>query len=876
MVPRSSDSPALPFRLRLCLWLVRAACAMAPGGRRKEMSAQWEADLIHRWRWMEGRGQGILAWSLGAFRHAWYLLKTEYTMDSIWQDVKYGFRSLNRSRGIMGIAILSLAIGIGANSAIFSVVDVFMIRPLPYPESDRLHMVWVNNPDRGFGGVGFTAPDFLDLRDQSQTMALAATQNGTFNLSGEFEAERLRGTYVTPGFFDVLEAQPMLGRGFAPEEGVPGNERVAVISHELWQRRFGGDPGMVGRSITLDGLPHTVVGIMPPRFWFRFVDQDVWAPLAFSGEETRNNYYLGVLGRVREGYTVDQASTEANAIMGRIATDHPETSAGHRAVLQTLHENIFNEGFRSGSLISTVAVAFLLLIACANVASLLLTHAAGREREVALRGALGAGRSRIARQFLTEATIVAAVGGVLGVGVAFLGIRGLIGIMPPDFPRVYEIGLSPRVLLYTAVVTMLTGVIFGLAPALHSSASNLTSALKEGGRGGTGSRGGRLRKGLVVVEMAMALVLLVSSALLVQGFRTLRLGDMGIDASDVLAMRILLPDTQYPDTAAVNGFYLELASRLRALPGVDEVGGTSSLPAQGNSVTSYVLGDQDWEDENLRRLVSYRYVLPGYFEAMDIPVLRGRGVRETDRLGNLRVAVISESLAQRHWPDGDPIGQRINTGLYTQEIVGVVADTREAALDGGDPDLVYFSALQTRRTFMEWAVEANVPLATLMEPVRAQVREMDPTIPAYDVMTLDALIDQGMGGNLIMAKIMGVVAIIALILALGGVYGVMGYSVSRRSQEMGIRMSLGAQRVNVMGMVVRQGAILALVGIAVGIGLALLVTRGLAFFLFGVSPFDPMTFGAVTVILFLAGVLATFFPARRATRVDPVVALRVE
>jgi predicted permease len=380
----------------------------------------------------------------------------------------------------------------------------------------------------------------------------------------------------------------------------------------------------------------------------------------------------------------------------------------------------------------------------------------------------------------------------------------------------------------------------------------------------------------VVVEMAMALVLLVSSALLVQGFRTLRLGDMGIDASDVLAMRILLPDTQYPDTAAVNGFYLELASRLRALPGVDEVGGTSSLPAQGNSVTSYVLGDQDWEDENLRRLVSYRYVLPGYFEAMDIPVLRGRGVRETDRLGNLRVAVISESLAQRHWPDGDPIGQRINTGLYTREIVGVVADTREAALDGGDPDLVYFSALQTRRTFMEWAVEANVPLATLMEPVRAQVREMDPTIPAYDVMTLDALIDQGMGGNLIMAKIMGVVAIIALILALGGVYGVMGYSVSRRSQEMGIRMSLGAQRSNVMGMVVRQGAILALVGIAVGIGLALLVTRGLAFFLFGVSPFDPMTFGAVTVILFLAGVLATFFPARRATRVDPVVALRVE
>jgi putative ABC transport system permease protein len=867
-----------PLRLRLSLWLIRLASALAPGGRRKEMSAQWEADLLHRWLRLEGGDPPLFTWAAGAFRHAWHLLKTEYSMDSLWQDVKYGFRSLNRSRGIIGIAVLSLAIGIGANSAIFSVVDVFMLRPLPYPESDRLHMVWVNNPDRGFGRVSFTVPDFLDLKEQSQTMELAATQAGIFNLSGEFEAERLRGVYVTPGFFDVLGVRPALGRGFTAQEGTPGNERVAVISHELWQERFGGDPEMMGRSIILDGLPHTVVGVMPPRFWFRFVDQDVLAPLAFSGEETRDIYNTGVLARIRDGYNPEQALTEANAIMGRIASAYPETSAGHGAVLQTLHENVFNEGFRSGSLISTVAVALLLLIACANVANLLLTHAAGREREVALRGALGAGRSRIARQFLTEATIVAGVGGLMGLGFAFLGIRGLIGIMPPDFPRVHEIGLSPRVLLYTAAVTMVTGILFGLAPALQSSGRNLTGALKEGGRGGTGARGGRLRKGLVVVEMAMALVLLVSSALLVQGFRAVRLGDMGFEASDVLAMRILLPETQYPDTAAVNGFYLELASRLRAIPGVEEVGGTSSLPAQGNSATYYVLGDQDFEDQNLRRIVSYRWILPGYFDAMDIPLIRGRAFEESDRLDMPPVAVISESLAQRHWADSDPIGQRIRTGPTTREIVGVVADTREATLDGGTPEMVYFGALQSQshRSFMEWAIEASVPLATLMEPVRAQVREMDPTIPAYDVMTLDALINQGMGGNLIMAKIMGVVAIIALILALGGVYGVMGYSVSKRTQEMGVRMSLGAQRGNVMGMVVRQGAVLALIGIVAGIGIALVVTRGLAFFLFGVSPFDPLTFGTATVILFLAGVGATLVPARKATRVDPVVALRAE
>jgi predicted permease len=457
-----------------------------------------------------------------------------------------------------------------------------------------------------------------------------------------------------------------------------------------------------------------------------------------------------------------------------------------------------------------------------------------------------------------------------------VGIRALISIMPAIFPRVHEIGLSPRVLLFTAAVTTVTGILFGLAPALQSRASNLTAALKEGGRGGTGSRGGRLRKGLVVAEMAMALVLLVSSALLVQGFRAVRLGDMGFDASDVLAMRILLPESQYPDTASANEFYLELASRLRTLPGVAEVGGTSSLPAQGINNTWYVLGDQDYEDQSLRRIVNHRWILPGYFGAMDIPLLRGRKLQDTDRFGTPLVAVISESLAQRHWPDDDPIGQRIKTGVATREIVGVVADTREATLDGATPEIIYFSALQNRRTFMEWAIEATVPLATLVEPVRAQVREMDSTIPAYDVMTLDALIDRGMGGNLIMAKIMSVVALIALILALGGVYGVMGYSVSRRTQEMGVRMSLGAQRGNVLAMVVRQGAFLALVGIAVGIGTALVVTRGLAFFLFGVSPFDPLTFGAATVVLFVAGVAATFFPARRATRVDPVVALRVE
>ncbi len=881
-----------PFRLGLSLWLIRVACALAPGARRKDLAAQWEAELLYRWRRLEASGarpdaasppgtprppaQDLLFWSLGAFQHAWYLFKTEYTMDLIWQDVKYGFRSLNRTRGLIAIAVLSLAIGIAANTAIFSVVDVFMLRPLPYPDSDRLHMLWLTNQDRGWNQASFTVPDFVDLRKESRTMELAAFQGGTFALAGDFETERLSGLYVTPDFFRVLGVQPTLGRGFTDEEGTPGHERVAVISHGLWQRRFGGDPDLVGSQIVLDGAPHTLVGVMPPDFWFLFPGGDAWAPLSFDGTEARNSHNLQVLARTREGAGGGQALEEAQRLMGRIAQAYPETSAGHGAMMLTLHEEVFDEGFQAGTLIATVGVFLVLLIACANVANLLLTHATGRDREVALRGALGAGRSRIVRQFLTEATLVALLGGVLGLGLAFFGIRGLISIMPADFPRVHEIGLSGRVLLYTAAVTMLTGILFGMAPALHSSKGTLTDALKEGGRGGSASRGGRLRKGLVVAEMALALVLLVSSALLVQGFARIRMAELGFDRSDVLTFQTLLPEGLYPDSASVADFHDRLQARLAGLPGVGRVGGATALPLQGSSGTWYVLGGEDFQDPAARKVVGFKYVLPGYFESLDIPLLRGRAIEEADRSGSLPVAVINQTLAQLHWPDSDPIGQQIVIGSGPREIVGVAADTRDYGADSDQPALMFMAANQSVQRFMDWTVEADLPLHTLVEQVSAQVRAVDPNVPAYDVMSFDDLIERALGGDLIMAKIMSALAVIALVLALGGVYGVMAYTVSQRTREMGIRLSLGAQRGNVMAMVVRQGTVLALLGIGIGLGVALGVTRGLSRFLFGVSPFDPLTFASVAVVLLLAGVLATFFPARRATKVDPVVALRVE
>jgi putative ABC transport system permease protein len=878
-----TGSDQQPLSLRLSLLIIRVASRAVPRERRATWRTQWNAELIHRWQRrcdlepsMRRSTRGVLACAVGAFSHAWYLFRTEYTMDIIWQDVKYGLRTLRRGKGLIAVAILSLGIGIGANASIFSAVDVFMLRPLPYPESHELNTVWVINPERGWSQASFSAPDYLDLREHSRTMQLAATTGGTFSLSGGERAERLRGMYLTPNFFQTLGVTPSLGRGFLSDEGQPGNDKVAVISHGLWVRRFGTDPDLLGRAIILDGESHVVVGIMPPRFWFLYPGVDVWVPLSFSGEERRDGHFVRVLGRVNDGYTRRQAEDETQRFMHQIAAAYPETSAGHSAMLLTLHEDVFDEGFKAGSLIATVGVALVLLIACANVANLLLTHASGRGREVALRGALGAGRSRIARQFLTEAIMVAAAGGLLGVGLSVLGIRGLLAITPPEFPRMHEITLNSRVLLYTAAITVLTGIIFGLAPALQSSKPNMIDTLKEGGRTGTGGKGARLRKALVIAEVALALVLLVSSGLLVKGFARIRLADLGFDRSDVLTMQIMLTEHEYPDSASVTAFHEQLAQRLASVPGVAAVGATTILPLQGNSSTYYALASEDYNDPEQRKLTSFRSIVPGYFESMDIPILQGRGIELGDRAGMPLVAVINQTMAELHWPAENPVGQQLQFGLGPREIVGVVADTRDGGADARLRPMVYLAVSQGIARFMDWAIEANVPLETLVEPARDAVRSLDPNVAVYDVMPMDALIVQSLGGDLIMAKIMGAVAIIALILALGGVYGVMAYTVSQRTQELGIRMALGAQPRNVLWMVVQQGAVLSSIGVVAGVAVALGVTRGLSRFLFGVSPFDLPIFGAVALALLFAGLAATFLPARRATRVDPIVAFRTE
>jgi len=797
-------------------------------------------------------------------------------MERIWQDIKYGFRTLRRSKSLVAIAVLSLGIGIGANAAIFSAVDVFMLRPLPYPDSEQLYRVYTTNHERGWDYVSYSVPDFLDLRERIETMSVAAYTRASFNLSGGDRPERLTGGQVTSDFFNVLGVQPAMGRTFTLGEEREGSGDVAIISHELWLRRFGGDRNVLGSTVLLDGRVHTIVGVMPPKFWFASPGLEIWTPLAFTGEEARNGHWLAVLGRVKDGNSPQRAQQEAQLIAEQLAADFPDTNKNQGATLMTLHENVFGEGFEMGSLISTVAVLFVLLIACANVANLLLTHAAGRDREVAVRGALGAGRSRILRQFLTEAAIVSLLGAVLGLGLAVVGIRGLVSVMPPWFPRVDEIGLNPRVLLFTAGISVLTCVLVGIAPALQSAKLNMIDTLKEGGRGGTAARSLRLRKALVVGEVSLALVLLVSSALLVQAFVRIRLADLGFDSSDVMTLRLTLPEADYPDSVAVAAFNTRLSEAIRSIPGVEAVGAASILPLGGNSGTYYWLPGETIQDDTQRKVTNYVSVLPGYFAALDIPVLRGRGVEEGDRAGMRRVIVINETMAQLHWPDADPIGQQVEFYSGPREIVGVVADTKDMGAENPVRPMVYFAAMQGLSRSLGWVIETAVPQESVVESVRAEIRALDPNIPPFGVQSMDAMIDERLGGDTIMAKIMAVVALIALVLALAGVYGVMGYTVSQRTQELGIRMALGARGRDVLSMVVRQGALLAVVGVVIGLGVAAGVTRSLSFFLFGVSPFDALTFGAGALVLLGAGLVATYFPARRATKVDPMIALRAE
>ncbi|HET9982387.1 MAG TPA: ABC transporter permease [Longimicrobiales bacterium] len=795
-------------------------------------------------------------------------------MESFFRDLRYAVRSLARSPGLVAAAVLSLALGIGANTTIFSAIDVFIFRPLPYPHAERIVNVWTTNASRGWQWAPASMPDALEWRARAHTLDVAPSYGATFNMGGE-RPERFEGARVGWNYFRVLGVAPAMGRIFLPEEETKGRDRVVVISNELWRRRFAGDPGIVGRTLLINGERHTVVGVMPPGF--RTVgESDVWAPLGLDGKEARDTRYVRAMARLRPGSTFEAAQAEIAGVASQLAAQYPEDQ-GNGARIVTLRDDLYDATFRRATMIVSAAVLFVLLIACANVANLLLARAASREKEIALRTALGAGRLRLARQFLIESSLLGLAGGALGLLLSVWGIRGLVAIMPPEFFGVERIGIDGRVLAFTIGISLAAGLLFGTAPAIQAASPNLKESLTEGGRGATvGFRRGRLRAALVVTEIALALVLLVSAGLLVKSYLGMRRTDLGFEPRHVVTFRVSLPQSTYGDSTRAIAFYDQLLQRVRAVPGVQAAGASTTLPMRGSNSSTYWIDGQPEPPDAEKSLVPFRVVTPGYLEAMRIRVVRGRPLTDQDRTGAAPVLVVNESFARRHWAGGDPIGRRVAFTAGAREIVGVVRDTRDFGPDDDAPAVVYLPELQSGARTLSVAVRSDRDPGSLIPALRAEVQALDADQPIYDAGTMEEIVVRSIAGDTIMGRLLSLFAGIALVMAVMGVYGVMAYSVAQRTREVGVRMALGAQPRDIVRLVLRQGTFLAGLGILIGLLVAAGVTRLLAAFLHGVSAFDPLTFGLVSVSLAAAALLASLLPARRATRVDPLVALQTE
>ena len=798
-------------------------------------------------------------------------------MEGIAKDLRFAARSLLKRPAMFAVATLSLALGISANTTIFAAIDAYLVRPLPFPASDRILEVSTTNAERGWRRASSSFPDYLDLRASSRTTELAALAGGSFNMSGHDRPERLSGVRVTPSFFAVMGVPPMVGRALRPEEEQAGGGKVAVLSYAFWKRRFASDRSIVGQTLVLDGAPYTVVGIMPEDFKYPSVSTDLWTPLVHTGAEKRDSRYLQLLARVRGSSSNDAALAELQSVAARLAKTYPENT-GNSVNAIRLQDSIYGEEFHRGATISMVAVVFVLLIACANVANLLLARATGRAREIALRTAIGASRWRLMRQLLTESVLLAVCGGVLGTILSIWGVRAFVAIIPPNFFRTETIALDGRALAFTLLVSMACGVVFGIAPAIQSTRSDINSALREGGRGGTmGVRRNRLGAALVVAEISLALVLLISAGLLIKGSIQIQTTDYGFTSEGALTARVSLPESQYPDSEKVMLFHVALLDRLRTIPGVTAVGATSDLPLEGASATAYHIDGEPAPETGREPISGFKAVTPGYLASLRIPVTRGREFTDQDRIGSPLVVMVSQAFERRHWPNGNALGKRLVMGTAgPREIVGVVRDTRDFGPGQEPPALIYIPALQRAQRNLAYVVRSSLPPNALATAVRGSLARVDPTMPLYSLRTMIEVKELAMRGDNIMPRLLGVFGAVALVLAIMGVYGVMTYSVSQRTQEMGVRMALGAQRADILRLVLRQGGLLAAGGIGVGLLISAGATRTLSSFLLGVSAYDPAIFAGVTLSLALAAVVASVVPARRAVRVDPLIALRAD
>src|ERR1700723_426518 len=814
-------------------------------------------------------------------------------MTGLLQDMRYCLRQLRKSPGFTAVAVITLALGIGINTAIFSVVNGVLLRPLGFPDANQLVRVYHVPPQKSFPATSTfaaSAANYLDWEKQNHVfdrMAISASRG--FDLSGADKPEQIDATTVSSGFFATLGVQPMLGREFSPDEDQPGRSHVVVLSHGLWQEHFGANPKIVGRNINLDGTSYLVAGVMPPSSRFPGLAQ-MWTPMAWTDQEraVRGEHHYGVIARLKGGVELQQAQAEMNTISGRLEQFYPEDDKGWGAVVVPMQQDMVAD-VRPALLVLLGAVAFVLLIACVNVANLALAKTFSRQKEIAIRTALGATSARVLRQILTETVLLALAGGALGLAYAHIGVRMIIAFLGDKLPRSLDIGLDSHVLAFTAFVSVFTGIVAGILPALRSTRGDVNQALKQGlGRTGADSGGQRTRSILVVSEVALSLMLLIGAGLMIRGFQKLRAVNPGFDSRDVLTVSAMVSRAKFPSPAQQISFFERVLQRVRALPGVKSAGVIDDIPLNGGSHQPIAIEGRPLVLMSEQPEVDVRLISPGYMRALHIPLLRGRDVNDSDIAGRPAAVLISESMARQFWPGQDPLRKQLTLTFFpdaVREVVGVVGDVKIDSLDQSLPSpTLYFPLDQVSvpatggwSSFpMTLVVRSASGTAGMISAVSNALHEIDPEIPLRDILPLDALVTNSLSQQRFNMLLLGAFAGLALLLAAVGIYSVLSYTVKRSVRDIGIRVALGASLGDVLRMVVFEGMKPTLLGIAIGTAGALALGRILSNLIYGVRTTDLITFLSVIVLLTAVALCASIVPAYRATKVDPMVALRYE
>lgn len=879
-------------RFRFWLWLIRLIGVIVPRRLRADWRQEWEAELRYRealladWDRLDWRNKLDLLWrSTSAFWDALWL-QPRRLEDEMFQDLRYGVRTLVKQPGFTAIAVLTLALGIGANTVIFSFVNTFLLRPLPFERPDQLVHLWETDRRQSFDQSRVSLPNYLDWKAQNTVFADLGVFNYTEeNLTGSAEPERVNVGRVSANVFDLLGARPALGSAFRNGDDQPDRGQVVVLSHRFWQQRFGGNPEALGQTINLNDSAYTIVGVMPPDFAFPLLITQLWAPRVLDAARfKRGQRFLQVIGRMKAGVTIAEAQAEMSTIAGHLEKEYAQENANSGVSVVPLRNalNFAHDVFTRMSVVLIGAVAFVLLIACANVASLLLARALGRTREIAIRSALGASRLRIIRQLLTESLLVSLLGGLLGVALAVLAVKGIAQGIPEDLYRAGQLAVERQALVFTLGLCLLTTFVFGLAPALQTSNPNLNESLKEGGAAGVGRRRQRLHRLLVVGEVSLSLVLLVCAALMIQTFLRLQQANLGFQAKSVLTMKLILPEPRYAANASKGAFHRQVVEAVNALPGVISAATVSYLPLNHeNDIAEFDLPDHPSPTPDRVLTATSIRISPEFFKVMNIPLLRGRGFTARDDQTTEPGLIINQALAERFFPNTDPVGQRLVLKQRQEadrvvSILGVVGDTKHAELNDNTEWQIYFPmGQQPQRYFYLTTSTASDPL-TLIASLRTAIWTVDRALPITEIRPLDQVVAEYLLPQRSLSLVLVILAAGALLLAAVGVYGVVSNFVTQRTHEIGIRLALGAQAGDVLKLVVRQGLALLLVGIAIGLAGAFALTRLMANLLFEVSATDPMTFVGISLLLAVVALLACWVPAWRATKVDPLVALRHE